>query len=393
MFSTRTAWNRRPGALARRIAERRAAGAGILDLTETNPTRAGLACPPDVMALLADPRGRHYDPVAQGHEAAREAVAADYARRGIAVDPGRILLTASTSEAYAFLFKLLCDPGDDVLVPRPSYPLFEYLAALESVNAVHYPLAYDGEWHLPVDALEEAATPRTRAVVVVSPNNPTGSFLEREEAQRLRHLCAARGWALLSDEVFADYALKDDPRRPPSMAEDSAALTFSLGGLSKSCGLPQLKLAWIAVAGPAELRGEALARLDVVADTYLSVSTPVQLAAPALLARAGDLRRPIADRVQANLRELRRQLTAGSAATLLDVEGGWSAVLRVPANWSDERWALALLDADGVLVHPGYFFDFAQEAYLVLSTLTDPATFAEGVRRLLARVEAGLEDG
>jgi aspartate/methionine/tyrosine aminotransferase len=225
--------------------------------------------------------------------------------------------------------------------------------------------------------------------VVVSPNNPTGSFLKRDEAQRLRHLCAARGWALVSDEVFAGYALKEDARRPPSMAEDSGALTFSLGGLSKSCGLPQLKLAWIAAAGPDAERDEALARLEVVADTYLSVATPVQLAAPSLLARAVELERPILDRVRGNVRELRSLLAGGSAATLLDVEGGWSAVLRVPSNWPDEQWALTLLERDGVLVHPGFLFDFPHEAYLVLSTLTPPETFAEGARRLLARVEAG----
>ena len=391
MFSARTAWDRRLGTLARRVAERRAAGAPLLDLTETNPTRAGLLAPPDLLALLGDARGRRYDPVPEGHAAAREAVAADYARRGFTVEPGRILLTASTSEAYAFLFKLLCDPGDDVLVPRPSYPLFEYLAALESANALHYPLRYDGEWHLGIDDVAEASTARTRAIVVVSPNNPTGSFLKREESQRLRHLAAARGWAVISDEVFADYPLRDDARRPPSMAEDSAALTFSLGGLSKSVGLPQLKLAWIAAAGPAKERDEALARLEVVADTYLSVSTPVQLAAPALLARAEELQRPIAERVRGNVAELRRQLAAGSAATLLDLEGGWSAVLRVPAIWPDEQWALTLLERDGVLVHPGFFFDFPQEAHLVLSTLAEPETFAEGVRRLLARVEAGAD--
>ena len=391
MFSARTAWDRRLGTVARRVAERRASGAALLDLTETNPTRAGLLAPPDVLALLGDARGRHYDPLPEGQAAAREAVAADYARRGFAVEPGRVLLTASTSEAYAFLFKLLCDPGDDVLVPRPSYPLFAYLAALESVNALHYPLQYDGEWHLGIDDVAEASTARTRAIVVVSPNNPTGSFLAREESQRLRHLAAARGWAVISDEVFADYSLREDARRPPSMAEDSAALTFSLGGLSKSLGLPQLKLAWIAAAGPAAERDEALARLEVVADTYLSVSTPVQLAAPALLARAAELQRPIAERVRGNVAELRRQLAPGSAATLLDLEGGWSAVLRVPAIWPDEQWALTLLERDGVLVHPGFFFDFAQEAHLVLSTLAEPETFAEGVRRLLARVEAGAD--
>jgi aspartate/methionine/tyrosine aminotransferase len=242
-----------------------------------------------------------------------------------------------------------------------------------------------------MDAVEEASTPRTRAVVVVSPNNPTGSFLKREEAQRLRHLCAARGWAIVSDEVFADYRLRDDPRRPATMAEESAALTFGLGGLSKSCGLPQAKLAWTAVAGPRALRDEALARLELIADTYLSVSTPVQLAAPGLLARREELQRPIALRVAENLRGLRAQMRLGSAATLLDLEGGWSAVLRVPAAWPDDQWALTLLQRDGVLVHPGFFFDFAQEAFLVLSLLPPPEDFAEGTRRLLGRVEAGLD--
>jgi alanine-synthesizing transaminase len=390
MFSSRTAWDRRLGPLARAVAERRVQGGEVLDLTETNPTRAGLLCPSELLGALADPVGRWYEPVPQGLRAAREAVADDYARREVRVDPDHVLLTASTSEAYSFLFKLLCEPGDDVLVPRPCYPLFEYLATLESVAVRHYALEYDGEWHLGPDAIEDAATPHTRAVVVVSPNNPTGSFLAREEAQRLRHLAAARGWAVISDEVFADYVVRDDARRPPSMAEDSAALTFSLGGLSKSVGLPQLKLAWIAVAGPAAERDEALARLEVVADTYLSVSTPVQLAAPALLARTDDLQRPIAERVCANVGRL-RQLVAGSAATLLDLEGGWSAVLRVPAIRPDEQWALTLLERDGVLVHPGFFFDFAQDAHLVLSTLAEPAVFEEGVRRLLARVEEGAE--
>lgn len=393
MFSHRTAWDRRLGVLAQALAERRAAGRAILDLTESNPTRAGLTCPPDLLQALSDPRGCCYEPAAQGLRSAREAVAADYAARGAEVDPGQLLLTSSTSEAYGLLFKLLCDPGDDVLVPRPSYPLFEYLATLESVAVRHYPLQYDGEWHVSFDALEAAATPRTRAVVVVSPNNPTGSFLKRDEAQRLRHLCAGRGWALISDEVFVDYRLRGDPRRPVTMAEDSAALTFSLGGLSKSCGLPQLKLAWIAAGGPADVRDEALQRLELVADTYLSVSTPVQLAAPAILARHAELRRPIADRVAHNLRVLRRLLAPGTAATLLEAEGGWTAVLRVPASWPDEKWALALIEQDGVLVHPGYFFDFETEAFLVLSLLTPPGDFAEGVRRVLARVAVGLEGG
>jgi aspartate/methionine/tyrosine aminotransferase len=389
MFSARTAWDRRPGTLSRRVAERRAAGAPILDLTETNPTRAGLVAPPDVLALLADPRGRHYDPVPEGQAAAREAVAADYARRGFAVEPGRILLTASSSEAYAFLFKLLCDPGDDVLVPRPSYPLFEHLARLEGAQTEAYELDYDGEWHLSVERLARRAGARTRAVCVVHPNNPTGSFLKLEEALALRRLCAERGLALVSDEVFADYAFADDPRRTTSLAEDGEALAFSLGGLSKSCGLPQLKLGWLAVCGEPSARAEALRRLELIADTYLSVGTPVQLAAPALLARLPELQRPIRERVTANLEALRRAVR-GSAATLLRVEGGWSAVLQVPRTLGEEQRALRLLERRGVLVHPGYFFDFPSEAYLVLSLLPRPDDFARGAAALL---EDLAEDG
>jgi alanine-synthesizing transaminase len=302
----------------------------------------------------------------------------------VAVDPDRIFLTASTSEAYAWLFKLLCDPGDAVLVPRPSYPLFSYLARLESVDVVPYALAYDGEWHLSADAVREGLGARTRAVVVVSPNNPTGSYLKRMEADALLALCAERGLAVVSDEVFADYAFAPDPRRVASLADDGPALAFSLGGLSKSCGLPQLKLAWIAVSGPETWRAPAIERLEVVADTYLSVSTPVQLAAGALLARRPELQGPIAERVAANRGALRRRLGEGSPATMLAAEGGWSAVVQVPATQGEDELVARLLEEHGVLVHPGYFFDFPREAFLVLSLLPPPETFADGVDRILA---------
>jgi len=298
-------------------------------------------------------------------------------------DTERILLHASTSEAYAFLFKLLCDPGDQVLVPRPGYPLFEFLAELESVEVRSYPLAHDGEWHLDVAALEAAITPRTRAVVIVSPGNPTGAFLKQAELEALDALCAERELALVSDEVFADFAFREDPRRAPSLAQGGRALAFALGGLSKSCGLPQLKLAWTAVSGPPALRAPALARLEVVADTYLSVSTPVQVAAPSLLERRAELQAPIKERVTANLESLREALGSGSPATLYEPEGGWSAVLRVPATSTEEERTLRLLDSHGVLVHPGYFFDFPSEAFLVVSLLTPPAEFREGIARVL----------
>jgi alanine-synthesizing transaminase len=385
MFSARTGWTRAPNRLSTVVEARRGSGAPLLDLTETNPTRAGLRAPADILAALADPAALAYDPEPLGRRDAREAIAAVGRRRGAEIDPDRLLLTASTSEAYAFAFKLLCDPGDAVLVPRPSYPLFEYLAGLESVQVRPYPLRYDGTWHIDLAELAEALTDRTRAIVAVTPNNPTGSFVKEAEADALRALAASHGAALLSDEVFADFPLREDPGRALTLFADGPALTLCLGGLSKSCGLPQLKLAWMALAGPAAAREEARARLEVVADTYLSVSTPVQQAAPAVLARAAELQAPIRDRIRANLGVL-RGAAQGTPATLLDVEGGWSAVLHVPATRGEDEWVIALAEEDGVLVHPGYFFDFPREAYLVLSLLPPPPAFAEGVARILERV-------
>ena len=385
MFSSRTAWDRAPNPLASAAAAARREGP-LLDLTESNPTAVGLEPPADVLALLGDPGAAVYAPDAAGWVPARAAVAADYARRGADVDAAQVVLTASTSEAYAHLFKVLCDPGDHVLVPRPSYPLFQFLADLESVEVSPYALAYDGAWHLGLSAVAAALTPRTRAVVVVAPNNPTGSYLKKDEWAQLAALCAGRGIAVVADEVFADYPLRADAGRVPTLAAEPPSLTFCLGGLSKSCGLPQLKLGWIAVCGPGAPRTEALARLELVADTYLSVATPVQRAAPAILSRALALRRPIAARVAANHAELLRAL-AGSPATPLDVEGGWSAVVHLPSTRTEDEWALDLLRRDRVLAHPGYFFDFPREAYLVVSLLPPPEVFAEAMRRLRARVD------
>jgi hypothetical protein len=383
MFSARTRWDRTVNRLTLMLHEKRRAGASVLDLTESNPTRAGLPYPDDLLRPLADRGGLTYEPAPTGLGVARAAVARDFARRGLAVSADRIVLASGTSEAYGLLFKLLGDPGDAVLAPLPSYPLFDFLAGLESVEVHRYPLRYDGEWHLAVDEVARALTPRTRAVVVVHPGNPTGSFLKRGEGEALAELCAGRDVALVSDEVFADYTLRDDDRRLPSLAVDGPALTFCLGGLSKSCGLPQLKLAWIAVAGPPAPREEALARLELLGDTYLSVGTPVQRAAPELLPRLPELQAPIAARVRGNHRALRRRLAAGAPATLLDAEGGWYAVLQVPATVPEEERVVRLLAERDVLVHPGFFFDFPSEAYLVVSLLPPPEAFAEGVERLL----------
>jgi aspartate/methionine/tyrosine aminotransferase len=383
MFSARTRWDLTPNRLARILEAKRTAGEPVIDLTESNPTRAGIPYPSGLLTPLADPAALRYEPTPWGLEPAREAVAADFARRGFPLRPDRILLTASTSEAYSLLFKLLCDPGDEVLVPRPGYPLFDYLAGLESVRVVSYPLEYDGAWRLDMAALAAAVTSRSRAVVTVNPNNPTGSYLKRDEARALRALCAERGLALISDEVFADYARGEDASRMGSVAEDGGGLAFALGGLSKSCGLPQLKMAWIATSGPEGVRNEALSRLEVVADAFLSVGTPVQVAAPSLLARRVELQAPIRARLRENGEMLRARLASSSPARLLEPEGGWYGVLRVPATHPEEIQVARLLEQSNVLVHPGYFFDFPTEAYIVLSLLPPPPLFALGLGRIL----------
>ena len=377
MFSRRLPWDLPRNPLSTLLDARHRAGTPVLDLTESNPTRAGFTYPAEqILAALADPRALLYHPSPRGLLSAREAISNYYSQRGREVPPSNILLTASTSEAYAYLFKLLADPGDEILTPRPSYPLFEFLAALESVKTRQYPLRYDGAWHIDFDALERAVTPRTRAIVVVNPNNPTGSFLQPAEFDRLQALASNRGIAILLDEVFLDYGFAPTPVPSPPKA-----LTFSMSGLSKIAGLPQLKLGWIVADGPGH--PEALDRLELIADTYLSVATPVQLALPTLLSLSTALRDQIRKRTSANLAWL-RSITAGSEFQALHVEGGWYATLQVPRTRSEEEWALMLLRERDVLVQPGFFFDFESEAYLVLSLLTARDVFEHGVRRICA---------
>jgi aspartate/methionine/tyrosine aminotransferase len=381
VFSSRTRWSRSPNRLAEALAAHAARGAALLDLTEANPTRVGLMPPPELLAPLGAAAAQPYAPVAQGLPETRAAIAADYARRGFAVRPEQIVVTASTSEAYGYLLKLLCDPGDAILIPRPSYPLFEFLVGLESVQAHNYPLRYDGEWHVDLGALAETFTQRTRALMLVNPNNPTGSYLKHDERAAIAALCEPRAVALVSDEVFADYPLRADPRQCRSVADATTGLAFALGGLSKACLAPHLKLGWICVAGQADLRDEALARLEVMADTYLSVATPIQRLTPSLLGHIDRLQAPVAARTQQNLEFLRERI--GGAVSLLRPEAGWYAVLRVPAVRDEEDLVLELLEQHGVLVHPGYFFDFPDPAYIVLSLLPPPAQFQQAVARLL----------
>jgi alanine-synthesizing transaminase len=386
VFSSRIPANLAANRLAEALGAARASGRALVDLTLSNPTRAGLDYPADLLTGLGDPRALHYDPRAAGALEAREAVAADYARQGLPVPPARIVLTASTSDAYTLIFKLLADAGDEVLVPRPSYPLFDHLTRLDLVVARPYDLDIHGLWSIDLESVERALTPRTRAVLVVSPNNPTGSFVSRDELDHLAALCAPRQIAIIADEVFADYELQPGASSPAGrVAARDDVLSFALGGLSKSVGLPQVKLGWIAVSGPAALVCAALERLELVCDTYLSVSTPVQIAAASLLARGAAIRSQIAARVTANYRSLQDAVAAVPSCRVLESAGGWYAVLQVPTLESEEDLVVRLLTDDDVLVHPGYFFDFPRESFLIVSLLPAPATFADGVARVLRR--------
>jgi aspartate/methionine/tyrosine aminotransferase len=382
MFSSRLPRELGANRLTQKVREARQAGRELIDLTQTNPTAVGIAYPESLLASLADQAAARYDPQPLGARDAREAIARDYHRRGIRVDPERVVLTASTSEAYSILFKLLCNPsGDSVMVPVPSYPLFDHLTALDGVRAAPYRLEYHGRWSVDFETLDERWDDGVRAVLAVSPNNPTGSTLTAAEAAALSDRCVAGNTALIVDEVFADYPLSGAATPAPQYS--ASALTFRLGGLSKSVGLPQVKLGWMTVDGPDALVHDALQRLELICDTYLSVSTPVQAAAARLLADGAVVRNRILDRVRTNDAALRALASRFPSIEPLHTDAGWSAVLRVPATRSEEALVMELLERDGVLVHPGFFFDFAHEAFLVLSLLPDPALFAEGVRRLL----------
>lgn len=361
----------------------------MLDLTISNPTRAGLHYDEaKILASLASSQAMDYNPQPKGLAMARAAVA-DYYRsaQGISdFDPEALILTTSTSEGYSFVFRLLCNPGDEILVPKPSYPLFEFLADLQDVKLIPYPLIYDHGWQMDFHSLQKAVTERTRAVVVVHPNNPTGSYVQSQERDALNSFCRDHELAIIADEVFLDYAL--DGVRRQSFAANQDALTFTLSGVSKISALPQMKVAWIAASGPASELEAALARLEVIADTFLSMNAPIQWAAPALLEQRESIQRQLLDRVGGNLAELDRQLAAQKTCQRLSVEGGWYAVLRVPIIQSDEDLAVALLKQKSVLVHPGHFYDFPNDGFLVLSLISQEAEFAEGIRGVLESLSA-----
>ena len=385
MFARRTNWNLSPNRLAEALACRRAAGLQVLDLSASNPTECGFEYDDRaILEALRSPVSLEYHPDPRGLKNAREAVRAYYARRGEEISADSIILTTSTSEAYSFVFRLVCDPGDELLIPAPSYPLFDFLADIQDVSLVRYPLFYDHGWHIDLHALDRAITPRTKGLIVVHPNNPTGHFVKSAERERLNKICAGRKMAIIADEVFLDFSLESSPQ--PSLCLNRDALTFTMSGLSKVSGLPQMKLAWLIVNGPEKERREALERLEVIGDTYLSVSAPVQVAAKSLLEQRHSFQEQLMSRVRHNLAELDRQLSQKKSCMRLEVEGGWYAVLRVPATRSDEELAIELLEQDGVYLHPGHFYGFPAEGYLVVSLIAPTKSFAEGLTRTFARL-------
>jgi alanine-synthesizing transaminase len=383
VFSDRTNWNLDTNRLSEVLAQHRAAQKPLLDLIASNPTKCGFEYKNhDILLALCNAAALGYDPDPSGLESARRAVAAYYAARGDDVSVQDVILTTSTSEAYSFIFRTLCNPGDEILVPEPSYPLFGFLADIQDVRLARYPLVYDYGWQIDFHALERAITGRTRGVIVVHPHNPTGHFFKPGETAQLNAICSERELAVIADEVFLDFAVTG--KQPASFAANAGTLTFTMSGLSKISGLPQMKISWLVAGGPGKLKKQALARLEVIADTYLSMNAPVQLATPVLLEQRHVFQKQLMARVRRNLAELDRQFAAQEACTRADVEGGWYAVLRVPATRSDEDLAIELLAKSNVYVHPGHFYDFPDDGYLVVSLITRERVFAKGIELLLS---------
>jgi alanine-synthesizing transaminase len=383
MFAERTNWNLAPNRLSAALARHHVTGKPLLDLTASNPTECSFEYDGEtILSALKNSAALTYIPDPKGLEIARRAIAGYYHERGGSVSSEQIILTTSTSEAYTYVFRALCNPGDELLIPQPSYPLFDFLADIQDVKLLRYPLVYDHGWQLDFHAMQRTITARTRGIIVVNPNNPTGHFVRAEELERLNEICAQRQMALIADEVFLDFAL--EANKALSLAGHENALTFTMSGLSKISGLPQMKVAWLTTSGPVELKKQALARLEVIADAYLSPNAPVQLALPTLLQQRHGFQKQAMARVRNNLAELDRQLAAQQCCGRLQVEGGWYAVLRVPATRTAEDLAIALLESQDVYLYPGHFFDFAADGFLVISLIAQNEHFREAVKRLLS---------
>lgn len=383
MFAERTNWNLARNRLSQTLQQHREAGKLLIDLTASNPTECGFDFDREaVLQALCQPSAMLYEPDAKGMASARRSVAEYYRERHGDVPPQDIIMTTSTSEAYFFVFRTICNPGDEILVPEPSYPLFTFLADIQDVKIARYPLVYDQGWHIDFHALEKAVTSHTRGLIVVHPNNPTGQFCKLPEVERLNQISSARGLAIIADEVFLDFSI--DENLPLSFVTNRGVLTFTMSGLSKISGLPQMKTAWLVTSGPEELKSQALERIEVIADTFLSMNTPVQTAIPIFLNQRQKFQAQVKERMLRNLTEFDRQLAAQTFCKRLAMEGGWYAVLRVPALRSDEDLAIELLTAKGVYVHPGHFYDFPTEGYLIVSLIVPEREFAEGIRRVLS---------
>jgi alanine-synthesizing transaminase len=383
VFADRTNWNLKANPLSEALATHRASGKPVLDLTASNPTECGFEYDSRaILQALAKPASLAYDPDPRGLLGARQAVAAYYAARVMEVSVDSIILTTSTSEAYSFVFRTLCNASDEILIPEPSYPLFAFLADIQDVKLVRYPLDYDYGWQINFHLLQQSITSRTRGVIIVHPNNPTGHFTKPRELEKLNEICSAQKLAIIADEVFLDFALRED-HAPFTFAQNAAALTFTMSGLSKISGLPQMKAAWLITNGPEQLKSQALSRLEIIADLYLSMNAPVQWAIPTLLEQRKPFQTQLLARVRKNLAELDRQLATQKSCARLAVEAGWYAVLRVPATRSDEELAIELLTRKNVYVHPGHFYDFKSDGFLVMSLITREEEFAKGLKLLL----------
>ncbi len=381
MFSSRTDWNLVPNSLHQLLEEKRKKGQRVLDLTESNPTRCGFTYDPAILQALSTEQSLKYDPDPRGLLSARQTVAQYYNRQHVALDPSNIFLTAGTSEAYSHLFRLLCNPGESILVPKPSYPLFDYLCALNDVEARHYRLRYHDEWELDFESMEGAIDSTTRAIVLVHPNNPTGSFVSLKNREAILRIAAERRVALIVDEVFAEFQLEETQKFEGSFAAERSGLIFALNGISKWLGLPQLKLAWIAVSGDNASTREASNRLEVICDTFLSVSTPVQQALPEIFARGQNVTDQIRTRIRENYGMIRQSLQQ-SSLSVLRAEGGWNVIIRLPRIMSDEQWAMRLLADVNVLLYPGHFFEIEQDACVVVSLLPQKSVLAKGIHTL-----------
>jgi aspartate/methionine/tyrosine aminotransferase len=389
-FAQRTGWPLTANKLSADLECLRQAGAPVLDLTASNPTRCGFSYPHgQIQKALEHEEILVYSPAAQGDLKAREAVSRYYQEKGVTVSPEQIFLTSSTSEAYSYLFRLLADPGERVLFPCPSYPLFSFLGDLNDVRVDTYPLVYDGRWSIDIEGVRRAVLEDTKALVLVNPNNPTGSFVLPDEVEELNRLCAKRNIALISDEVFADFGF-DQNVKQVSLVNNDPVLTFVLGGISKTLALPQMKISWIILSGPAGLAAAARARLEVIADTFLSVGAPAQNALARWMSCRQEIQQQIRARLLANLDFLKSRVKRAQGCEVLVAEGGWYATLRIPVTRSEEEWVLAFLNEDHVFVHPGYFFDFDLEGLIVVSLLPAEDVFQEGVRRILTHVEEAV---